>query len=134
MGKFLHKWALIRMCVGIFIVLDGYPLGFFFKETVGIPLDSAVFTAGFMILGMLLMTPTTAFRTLYAPNAPVFNALIAFVLMCVLYSFMFNSVALGDRNRDLVYYLFVIFFLLLLVNVPNEITTQIVVVGVVFTL
>ena len=134
MDKFLHKWALIRMCLGIFIVLDGYPLGFFFKETVGIPLESAVFTAGFMILGMLLMTPTTAFRTLYAPNAPVFNALIAFVMMCVLYSFMFNAVAMADRNRDLVYYLFVIFFLLLLVNVPNEITTQIVVVGVVFTL
>ena len=134
MSKFLHKWALIRMCVGIFIVLDGYPLGFFLKETVGIPIESSIFTAGFISIGLLMMLPTTALRKLYSPNVPVFNALLAFVLMCVLYSFMFNATAMADRSRDLVYYLFVILFLLLLVNVPNEITTQIVIVGVFFTL
>jgi len=134
MSKFLHKWALIRMCLGLFIVLDGYPLGFFFKETVGIPIESAIFTAGFMLIGLAMMLPTTALRTLYSPNVPLFNALMAFVIMCVIYSFLFNEVAVGERSRDLVYYLFVFLFALFLVNTPNEITKYIVVVGVIFTL
>lgn len=134
MAKFLHKWALIRMCLGIFIVLDGYPLGFFFKETVGIPIESGIFTAGFILIGLVMMLPTTALRKLYAPNLPIFNALMAFVLMCVLYSFMFNEVAVADRNKDLIYFLFVVLFLVLLINVPNEITEYIVIVGVFFTL
>ena len=134
MKAFFHKWALIRMCVGLFIVLDGYPLGFFFKETVGIPIDPTVFTAGFMLLGMALMLPTTALRQLYAPNMPAFNALVAFVVMCVLYAFMFNEVAVGERSRDMIYFFYVILFLVMLINIPNEITTQVIVVGVMFTL
>ncbi|MEZ0539178.1 hypothetical protein [Fibrella arboris] len=134
MRNFLHKWALIRMCLGLFIVLDGYPLGFFFKETVGIPIDSAIFTAGFMLLGMVLMVPTTILRKLYAPNIPVFNALLAFVFMCILYAFLFNEIAVGERSKDMVYYAFVIIFMLMLVNVPNEITKQLIIVGVIFTL
>ena len=54
MANFFHRMALARMCLGIFIVLDGYPLGFFFKETIKIPLPSEVFTAGFMLHTKLL--------------------------------------------------------------------------------
>ncbi len=134
MSKFLHKWAMIRICVGIFMVLDGYPLIFFLKETVGLAPGNTTFTAVFLLVGMALMIPSTALRKLYAPNTPVFNALMAFVVMCVIYSFMFNVVAIGERNKDLIYFVYVFLFMFLLINVPNEITEQIVIVGVVFAL
>ena len=134
MASFFHRAALVRMCLGIFIVLDGYPLGFFFKETIKIPLPSEVFTAGFMLLGLALMIPSTAIRKMYAPNVAAFNCLIGFVVLCIFYAFMFNQVAVGDRGKDMIYYTFVILFILLLINVPNEITEEIIWVGVMFTL
>ncbi|MBO0952411.1 hypothetical protein [Fibrella forsythiae] len=134
MGKFMHKWAMIRLCVGIMMVLDGYPLIFFIKETLQVAPGSANFTAGFLLLGMALMIPSTALKKYYTPNMPVLNALVGFIVMSIIYSFMFNEVAIGDRGRDLIFYFFVLLFLFLLVNVPNEITEQIVIVAVLFTL
>ena len=133
MDNFKHKWAMIRMCVGIFIIIDGYPLIFFLKETLRLAPGNTNFTAVFLLMGMALMVPSTALRKLYAPNMPVFNALMAFVVMCIVYAFLFNEVAVGERTRDLIYYFYVFLFIFLLINVPNEITEQIVVVGVIFT-
>lgn len=130
----MHKWAMIRLSLGIFIVLDGYPLTFFLKETLQLAPGNTNFTAVFLLMGLALMVPSTALRKLYAPNMAVFNALMAFIVMCVVYSFLFNEVAVAERSKDLIYFFFVVLFMLLLINVPNEVTEQIVIVGVVFTL
>lgn len=125
---------MIRLSLGIFIVLDGYPLTFFLKETLRLAPGNTNFTAVFLLLGLLLMVPSTALKKLYAPNMPVFQALMAFIIMCVVYSFLFNEVAVGERSKDLIYYFFVVMFMVLLINIPNEVTEQIVIVGVLFTL
>ncbi|MEZ0483586.1 O-antigen ligase family protein [Fibrella aquatica] len=133
MRNFLHKWAMIRICLGMFIVLDGSPLFFFVKETLMLAPGNTNVTAAFLLIGLAMMIPSTVLRKLYMPNMPVFNALMAFVIMCVLYSFLFNEIAVGERSKDLIYYVFVFMFMLLLINVPNEMTRYVIVVGVFFT-
>jgi hypothetical protein len=134
MKNFWHRLYLMRLALGLFIVLDSYPLGFFFKEVVRVPVDSATFTAGFILFGLILMVPNTFRSTLYLPNLPVFFALVAFLGSCLLYAFMFNEVAVGERNKDMIYYAFVIGYLILLITLPNEVANEVAFVGAMFTL
>lgn len=134
MKDFLKRLDLMRMALGMFIVLDSYPLGFFFKEVVKIPLPSEVFTAGFILFGMVLMVHKTFLKTFYRVNTPVFFAVMAFLGTCLLYAFMFNEVGLAERNKDMVYYAFVIGYMFLLICLPNEVARQVAFVGAMFTL
>lgn len=133
MTNFWKRLDLMRMALGMFIVLDSYPLGFFFKEVVKIPLDTAVFTASFIVLGMVLMVPTTFTKVLYRPNTPIYFAVLAFLGTCVLYAFLFNEVAVAERSKDLVYYAFVLGYLILLIMLPNEVAREVAFVGAMFT-
>ena len=134
MKAFFHNAALMRMCVGIFIVIDEYPLSFFMKETLQLAPMSTNFTAGFLLLGILLMMPSTVVKKYYMPNIPVMGAVMGFLGFCILYAFFYNTVALGDVNKDMVYYSFVILFAFMLVSIPDEIAKHVVFVGVMFTL
>lgn len=134
MKAFFHNVALMRFCLGMFIVIDGYPLSFFMKETLQLAPMSTNFTAGFLLFGLVLMIPTTIIRKYYPPNIPITGALMGFLGFCILYNFMYNSVALGDRWRDMIFYAFVIMYMGLLVTIPDEIAKQVVFVGVMFTL
>lgn len=134
MKAFLHNMALMRFCLGIFMVLDGYPIAFFMKETLQLAPQSTNFTAGFLLVGLLLMIPTTIVRKYYPPNIPVTGALMGFLGFCLLYAFMYNFTAIGDVPKDMIYYTFVLMFMALLVSLPNEITKHIVFVGVMYTL
>ena len=134
MKAFLHNVALMRFCLGILIVVDGYPLSFFMKETLQLAPMSTNFTAGFLLLGIVLMIPSTVIKKFYPPNVPIMSALMGFLGFCLLYAFMYNTVAIGDVNKDLIYYAFVVFFAFTLISVPDEVSKQIVFVGVMFTL
>ncbi|MBO0936934.1 hypothetical protein J2I47_10295 [Fibrella sp. HMF5335] len=134
MKAFFHNAALMRFCLGIFIVVDGYPLSFFMKETLQLAPMSTNFTAGFLLLGILLMTPSTIIKKFYQPNVPVMGALMGFLGFCLLYAFLYNTVAIGDVNKDLIYYAFVVLFVFMLISIPDEISKQVVFVGVMFTL
>jgi hypothetical protein len=46
-----RKLHLMRYAVGILMVIDGYPLIFFFKETLRIAPGSTAFTAAFLAMG-----------------------------------------------------------------------------------
>ncbi|MBO0934788.1 hypothetical protein [Fibrella aquatilis] len=134
MKAFFHNVALMRFCLGIFIVIDGYPLSFFMKETLQLAPMSTNFTAGFLLLGIFLMTPSTIIKKFYMPNIPIMGALMGFLGFCLLYAFLYNTVALGDVNKDMIYYTFVVLFVFMLVSIPDETAKQVVFVGVMFTL
>lgn len=134
MNNFLKRFDMMRLALGLFIVLDSYPLGFFFKEVVKIPLPSEVFTAGFILLGMVLMIHSSFLKTFYLPNLPISFAVMAFLGTCILYAFLFNEEAMGERNKDMVYYAFVVGYMFLLLCLPNEVAKEVAFVGAMFTL
>ena len=125
----------MRMVVGICIIVDGYPLIFFFRETLKLAPGSTAFTALSFGLGLALMVPFTVLRKLYRPNVTMFWFGIAFILLCVFYMFIFNGDPFfKDYDRDLIYFLYVLLFLFLLINIPNDIIPWFIPVVVLFTL
>lgn len=125
----------MRMVVGILILVDGYPLIFFFRETLRLAPASTVFTAVAMAGGLVLMVPFTVLRKLYRPNVTMFWLGICFILLCIFYMFVYNGDPFfKDYDRDMIYYVYILIFLFLLVNIPNDIIPVAIPVIVLFTL
>lgn len=123
------------MVLGICMVVDGFPLIFFFKETLRIAPNSAAFTAGFTGLGFLLMVPFTVFRKLYKPNILGFYMMV----LCIALMMFYMVYYVGEPGYDLMlfdslYFLFALIFLFLLVNVPNDVIDVAMPVIILFTL
>lgn len=129
--RLFRRLDLMRMCLGIFLVIDGYPLIFFFKEFLRLAPGSTIFTAIFLVGGFVLMIPLTLFRRLYRPNMSLFWLSIAFLVLSMLYMFFYNINSIEITN-DLIYYAFIFIFLFLLINTPNDIVNEMMFVGVVF--
>jgi uncharacterized membrane protein (UPF0136 family) len=123
------------MVAGICILLDGYPLIFFFRETLRLAPGSTTFTAVALAGGLVLMVPFTVLRRLYRPNTTLLALGVGFILLCVFYMFYFNGVpGFEDYDRDMIYFAYVLIFLFLLINVPNDVIRVFIPVVVLFTL
>ncbi len=135
MFRLLQKLDYMRMVLGICMVYDGYPLIFFFKETLRLAPNSTAFTAGFMALGFVLMVPFTVFRKLYMPNIlGLYLMLTSIVLMMFYMMYYVGEPGYGGLVMDGTYFAFALIFLFLLINVPNDIIEVAIPVIVAFTL
>lgn len=133
--RLLQKLDYMRMVVGICIILDGYPLIFFFRETVGLAPGSTAFTALALAGGLLLMVPFTVLQKLYRPNVTMFWMGISFLLLCIFYMYFYNPNPFFQLSgKHMIYYVYIVIFLFLLINIPNDIIPVFVPVVVLFTL
>lgn len=130
---FLRRVDLMRMALGICMVVDGYPIIFFLKETLKLAPGSTVFTAVFMLLGFVLMIPFSVLRRLYRPNFTLFWYCIAFLILTTLYMFFYTTVGYSGLATDLIYYAYILIFLFLLINIPNDILEEIIPIIILFT-
>ncbi len=137
MRKFLHFLEtidLMRMVVGICILVDGYPLIFFFRETLKLAPGSTVFTALVFAFGLVLMVPFTFLRRLYRPNMTMFWMGLGFIALCIMYMFTYlGDPGFKDYDKDMIYYAYALIFLFLLINIPNDIARVFIFVVVFFT-
>ncbi|MBD2704539.1 hypothetical protein IC229_28115 [Spirosoma sp. BT702] len=133
--RFLQTIDLIRLVVGICMLLDGYPIIFFFRDTLHLAPNSTAFTAAGFAGGLVLMVPFTFLQRLYRPNVMMLTLLIGFLAMSIFYMFFFNgNPHFEDYNKDLIYYAYVLIFMFLLINIPNDIIRVFIPVVVFFTL
>ncbi|MBD2755331.1 hypothetical protein IC230_20690 [Spirosoma sp. BT704] len=132
--RLLQKLDYIRLVVGICILIDGYPLIFFFRDTLRFATGSTVFTALGFAGGLVLMVPFTVFRRLYRFDVIMFWTSIAFIAFSIFYMYVYPPLDKVDYTREMIYYAFIIIFLFLLINIPNDIIPVVVPVIVFFTL
>ena len=126
----------MRMVVGICIIVDGYPIIFFFRDALKLAPGSTVFTAVALAFGLVLMVPFTILRRMYRPNMMMFWMGLSFIGLCIFYMFFYNGHPgiFDEYGKDMVYYAYVLIFLFLLINTPNDIIRVFISVVVVFTL
>ena len=125
------------MVLGMCMIVDGYPIVFFLKETLRLAPGSTAFTAAFMGLGFILMIPFTFLRQLYKPNYKIYYSALAFLGIGLIYLFFYNSAgATGtpEFGKDIINFIYVFLFIFLLLNVPNDVSEVGVQVIVLFTL
>ena len=133
--RLLQKLDYMRMVVGICIILDGYPLIFFFRETLHLAPGSTAFTALALGAGLMLMVPFTVLRKLYRPNVTMFWMGITFLLLCIFYMYFYNpNPFFAYADKHMIYYLYIVLFLFLLINIPNDIIPVFIPIVVLFTL
>lgn len=133
--RFLQTLDYMRMVVGICILIDGYPLIFFFRETLRLAPGSTTFTALALASGLVLMVPFTVFRRLYRPNVTMFWMGVGFLLLSILYMYVYIGFpGFRDYTKDMIYYTYIFLFLFLLINIPNDIARVFVPVIILFTL
>lgn len=133
--RLLQDLDYIRFVVGICILVDGYPLIFFFRETLRLAPGSTVFTAAAFAFGLILMVPFTLLRRLYRPNMTMLWLGVGFLLFCILYMCVYvGEGGFNEFGKDAVYYVYIFVFLFLLINIPNDILRVFVPVVVIFTL
>ncbi|QJD79043.1 hypothetical protein [Spirosoma rhododendri] len=131
---FLETIDLMRMVLGICILVDGYPLIFFFRETLKLAPGSTVFTAAVFAVGLILMVPFTVLRRLYRPNMTMFWMGLGFITLCIAYMFTYlGDPGFRDYDKDMIYYAYALIFLFLLINIPNDIARVFILVVVLFT-
>ncbi|WP_138990914.1 hypothetical protein [Larkinella sp. C7] len=134
--KELFTWRrihLMRYVVGILMVIDGYPLIFFFKETLRIAPGSTAFTAAFLALGFALMIPFHFLRKLYRLNTNLLNMALLFFIVIIFYMAFYRDQWFRDGTMDTIYYIYVALFLFLLINIPNDIIEVFVPIVIAFT-
>ncbi|UFH57305.1 O-antigen ligase [Spirosoma sp. KNUC1025] len=132
--RLLQKLDYIRLVVGICIMIDGYPLIFFFRDTLRLATGSTAFTAAAFSAGLLLMVPFTVLRRLYRPNVITFWIGMGFLLLSIIYMYVYPGLGGVDYTREMIYFGFIFIFLFLLINIPNDIITVAIPVIVFFTL
>lgn len=133
--RFVQTLDYMRIVLGICIVVDGYPLIFFFRETLRLAPGSTAFTAAALAGGLVMMIPFTIFRRLYRPNVPILWMSVAFLLLCIFYMYVYmGDPGFKDYTKDMIYYAYIFIFLFLLINVPNDIIRVFIPVVILFTL
>lgn len=133
--RILEQLDYMRMVAGICIMVNGYPLIFFFRDALKLAPGSTTFTAVGLAAGLVLMIPLTLFRRLYRPNETMFWMILGYVVVCILYMYIYNPYPqVTDYGRDMIYYAYTLVFLILLVSIPNRIIPVFVPVVILFTL
>ncbi|WP_131694743.1 hypothetical protein [Dyadobacter tibetensis] len=115
----MQNFTYLRYSLGIMMMFNGFPLIFFIRDTLKIGPASSVFTAAFMILALLLMTPTHLFKRLYKPNPILFNLGVGFLFIAFYYFWFIN--ASGKPVADIGNFVFTGAFIVLLLHMPNDI-------------
>ncbi len=116
----------LRYSMGIMMMLNGFPLIFFIRDTLKIGPASSVFTAAFMILALLLMVPDHLFKRYYKPNPVLFNLGVGFLVIAFYYFLFINNT--GKPVADFGNFVFTGAFLFLLMQVPNDVKETLLVV------
>ncbi|WP_128545218.1 hypothetical protein [Larkinella soli] len=129
-----RRLNLMRYVVGMLMVIDGYPLVFFFKETLMLAPGSTAFTAAFMALGFLLMVPFHFLRKIYRLNTGLLKLALMFFAVIIFYMAFYRDRWFTDTTTDAIYYLYVVLFLFLLINIPNDIIEVFIPITVAFTI
>ncbi len=126
----------MRMVVGICIIIDGYPIIFFFRDALKLAPGSSTFTAVALAGGLVLMVPFTILRRMYRPNMTMFWMGLGFIGLCMFYMFFYNGHPrfFDEYGKDTIYYTYILIFLFLLISVPNDIVRVFIPVVVLFTL
>ncbi|WP_234651245.1 hypothetical protein [Dyadobacter sp. CY356] len=132
LGNLLKNFNYLRYSVGIAMLFNGFPLIFFFRDTLGIGPASSTFTAIFFALALLLMVPTNLFLRFYNPNPVLFNLGVGFLLLSVYYFLFFNNMGMGVT--DIGNYAYIFAFLLLLMSIPSDVKDTLVPVLFLFSL
>jgi len=132
LATLIKNFNFLRYSVGIAMLFNGFPLIFFFRDTLGIGPASSTFTAIFFVLALLLMTPTHLFLRFYKPNPILFYFGFGFLAISMYYFFFFNPV--GKGVTDIGNYVFIFAFLILLLSVPSDVADTLVPVLFVFSL
>jgi len=128
----IRNFNFLRYSVGIAMMFNGFPLIFFFRDTLGIGPASSTFTAIFFLLALLLMTPTYLFLRFYKPNPILFNFGVGFLAISMYYFVFFNPV--GTGVTDIGNYVFIFAFLILLLSIPSDVQETVVPVLFIFSL
>ncbi|MRS65383.1 hypothetical protein GJJ30_29095 [Larkinella terrae] len=123
----------MRYVVGILMVIDGYPLVFFFKETLRLAPGSTAFTAAFMALGFILMIPFHFLHKLYRINTTLLKMALLFFAVILFYMAFYRDQWFRDGTMDAVYYVYVLLFLIFLINIPNDIIEVFIPITIAFT-
>ena len=108
----------LRYSLGIMMMLNGFPLIFFIRDTLRIGPASSAFTAVFMVLALLLMVPPHLFKRYYKPNTILFNLGVGF-LAIAFYYFLFINFQ-GKAVADYGSFMFIGAFIFLLLHIPND--------------
>lgn len=132
--RLLQKLDYIRMVIGICILIDGYPIIFFFRDTLRLAPGNTVFTALGFAGGLILMVPFTVFRRLYRFDVTMFWLSVGFILFSIFYMYVYPPLDKVDYTKEMIYYIFIFIFLFLLINIPNDIIPVVIPVVVIFTL
>lgn len=132
LSNLLKNFNYLRYSVGIAMLFNGFPLIFFFRDTLGIGPASSTFTAVFFALALLLMVPTNLFLRFYHPNPVLFNLGVGFLLISIYYFIFFNS--MGTGVTDIGNYAYIFAFLLLLLSIPSDVKDTLVSVLFIFSL
>ncbi|MCK8490938.1 MULTISPECIES: O-antigen ligase family protein [Spirosoma] len=132
--RFLQTLDYMRLVLGICILVDGYPLIFFFRETLKLAPGSTAFTAAALAGGLVLMVPFTLFRRLYRPNITMLGLGVGFLLLCIFYMYVYmGDPGFKDYTKDMIYYTYIFIFIFLLINIPNDIIRVFIPVVILFT-
>ena len=132
LSNLLKNFNYLRYSVGIAMLFNGFPLIFFFRDTLGIGPASSTFTAVFFALALLLMVPTNLFLRFYNPNPVLFNLGVGFLLLSIYYFLFFNTMGMGVT--DIGNYAYIFAFLLLLLSIPSDVKDTLVPVLFIFSL
>lgn len=140
MKNFLHLLQTLdymRLALGMIILVNGQPLIFFFRDALHLAPGSTTFTAAAFAGGLVLMVPFTLLRRLYRPNLTMLWMGLGFLAFSMLYMFVYiggGSFTSKDIGRDLIYYIYILMYLFLLINIPNDIIRVFIPIMVIFTL
>lgn len=126
LSSVIGNFNYLRYSVGISMMINGFPLIFFFRDTLGIGPASSVFTGVFFALALLLMVPNKLKLVAYKPNILLFQFAALFFGLLVYYFFFINYSGKGATDVVNFAYTFAFFFLLL--YVPNDIQRPLLVV------
>jgi len=110
----------LRYSAGIALVVNGWPLVFFIRDTLHIGPASNVFTAFFFSFSLLLMFPTHLFVRLYKVNFTLLKYGVFFLLVALYHFVLFNNSGV-DWFIELANYVLIFAFLFLIIHVPNEV-------------
>ena len=81
------------------------------------------------------MVPFTVLRRLYRPNMTMLWLGLGFILFSIFYMFVYvGEGGFNEPGKDMIYYTYILLFLLLLINIPNDIIRVFIPIMVIFTL
>ncbi len=114
------NFTFLRYSLGISMMINGFPIIFFVRDTLQIGPASSLFTALFFALAIVLMIPDRLiFGNTYKPNTILLGFALSFFFITILHFFYMNPT--GRSATDFGNYAFFFLFLLLLMYIPNEV-------------